>query len=137
MAWEHQFDLEALERGERLEALVCRRVEHPRHDLGAEPPGQRVPRTQLIADKQDAMTLEKERAVTRRVTRRGDHARAPWDVQYFVARERLGILNLARLGRAARVIPTKKRQMPGRQISPSSLTGLASPSAGRDDAWLA
>jgi len=76
------------------------------------------------------MTLEKERAVTRRVTRRGDHARAPWDVQYFVARERLGILNLARLGRAARVIPTKKRQMPGRQISPSSLTGLASPDFG-------
>ena len=63
MAGEHDLRLGLFDCVERLEALVGGDVQRRGNDLGADTTRDRVARTKRVADEQDALGLEVERAV--------------------------------------------------------------------------
>src|SRR5205807_4154347 len=78
---------------ERAEALVGGDVERGGHHLGADSTGYGIARAERVAYEQNALALEVERRVSRRMAGREGHMRAARHVQNVVCGERLGSLD--------------------------------------------
>ena len=98
MARKQDLRIGPCDRVQRVEALVGRDVQGGGNHLGADAARDGVARAERVADEQDALAPEVDRAVTGGVTGSGDHAGAARRREDVIAGEGLGFLERGRVG---------------------------------------